>query len=605
MDCTFMRITDVLKAFYVVPDFQRDYVWKEDNVVTLLGDIKTSLDSLEPGDTSDDDIYFIGSMVVFAHGSKANSKFLLIDGQQRMTTLFLLFCAIKNRQIEKGLNVPSWLTGMLHSAEPGPDGQDEVTYRLELNYKRNQELLEGAFNGKLLNEPKSALQKSQQNIIDAYDYIYCYLKDNDDIDSDLLVFATRIRSHVGLVRIEADDLQKAMIVFDTLNYRGVELDGFDLLKNMLYTKAENENKTQRLTQHWDEIKENLSYRGVKPMRFLRYFIVSIDKSLLGRPPTEKKAFGWFQNANNRSKHNINSDPVRFAERLSTASSYYKRLLFDSIDHNGQHSTALDSLNSIVGSSGRQHMGLMLTAINKNCPSNLFEIIVRCVESVLFYSFSTKLRSQELETLLAHWTNKLQNIDVLNQECVHEFVQGIKRDMEDIVDRFYQGFENFGQDVVSQKYRQKYILAKYLKFGEPKKPDLFISHIMKNKELEIEHVYPRNPSSDARREFQISGNPKPESEEEMKCIGLLANLLLMEGFQNKAVSNKAYSKKKGHYADSNFWMVKKFANATPNTTASMTHSLQKWPTHASWNFEELKRRQMEYAKIARKIWNFGL
>ena len=89
MDCDFLTIDKVLDSFYVVPDYQRDYVWQESHVLTLLEDIKSNID-FDPEDVESDP-YFIGSIVVFSTPQKDGGKYLLIDGQQRMTTIFLLF----------------------------------------------------------------------------------------------------------------------------------------------------------------------------------------------------------------------------------------------------------------------------------------------------------------------------------------------------------------------------------------------------------------------------------------------------------------------------------------------------------------------------------
>lgn len=72
-------ISTISKFFFEIPPYQRLYEWKKEQIETLLEDIKKALNE-------DRDVYFIGNVVV----SKQNGKYILIDGQQRLTTLFLI-----------------------------------------------------------------------------------------------------------------------------------------------------------------------------------------------------------------------------------------------------------------------------------------------------------------------------------------------------------------------------------------------------------------------------------------------------------------------------------------------------------------------------------
>ena len=566
----------------------------------LLEDIKTNIDSLSEDDELDP--YFIGSIVVFSNQPRHRGKYLLIDGQQRMTTIFLLLCAIKARLHELHEDIPNVLSSDLRDVEQDRDGNETDTFRIELNYGKNQRLLEEAYYGKLSSKSLTQATQSEKNIISAYNCIDEYLKDEFASGDDLKRFVARVRFDVGLVRIETDDLQKALVVFETLNDRGVGLDAFDLLKNLLYSRTVGAQNTKQLTEIWESIKQNLDKKGIKPLRFLRYFIVSIDKSLRGKPPTEKSAFSWFQKKENRKNYQIDRDSIGFAEKIKISSGHYKRVLFDSIDHRGARSSALDSLNCLAGSSARQHMGLLLTAMRQDCSSEQFDSIAHCIESALFYSFATKLRSQELESFIANWTSNLQDIELFSQNSIRAFQSRVKSDLNDVYEDFYLKFDSFGQETVSQKYRQKYILAKYIQHSESQNKDSdysFLSSII-NENLEIEHVFPQNPSEEAKKEFKSK-----DQETEDASTGLLANLLLMEGSLQKSGSNKAYRIKREKYKNSKFWLVKKFADHSPDTTKVLQSALAQWPTHSTWTQDELHSRQSAYKDIARDIWDFGL
>src|SRR5258706_11050647 len=76
------------ECFYIVPDYQREYVWTDKEVIQLLDDI----DEQVSGGASRE--YFIGMVLVSLTQQK--NHYQLIDGQQRLAPLFLVLCALKH-----------------------------------------------------------------------------------------------------------------------------------------------------------------------------------------------------------------------------------------------------------------------------------------------------------------------------------------------------------------------------------------------------------------------------------------------------------------------------------------------------------------------------
>ncbi len=74
---------------FLIPEYQRPYAWTADQVDTLLDDLMEYTDSIEDPDNPDSE-YFLGSIVTYRNGKERE----VIDGQQRLTTLFLLLRAL-------------------------------------------------------------------------------------------------------------------------------------------------------------------------------------------------------------------------------------------------------------------------------------------------------------------------------------------------------------------------------------------------------------------------------------------------------------------------------------------------------------------------------
>ena len=90
----YLDLENCFKNFYIVPDYQREYIWEERQVNQLLSDVFDEFDNNRFKE------YFIGSTVVFKDN---NGVYELIDGQQRTTTLFLIICALKYIYTDWGL----------------------------------------------------------------------------------------------------------------------------------------------------------------------------------------------------------------------------------------------------------------------------------------------------------------------------------------------------------------------------------------------------------------------------------------------------------------------------------------------------------------------
>ena len=89
-----ISIAKLSDYFFVVPDYQREYVWKaDDEVEQFLQDIDNEADSGQS--------YFIGSIIIVKNNK---GKYDVIDGQQRLTTIILALCAIRDLLLEVELS---------------------------------------------------------------------------------------------------------------------------------------------------------------------------------------------------------------------------------------------------------------------------------------------------------------------------------------------------------------------------------------------------------------------------------------------------------------------------------------------------------------------
>jgi uncharacterized protein with ParB-like and HNH nuclease domain len=230
-----LSLTDLLKDFYSVPDFQREYVWQEQNARKLLEDVQTEFYD-ERNEMVPDLEYFIGSIVVYPD---EQGTFRLIDGQQRLTTIYLVLCAIRDRLIELNEKPQQALLKQIADTASHPiTGDDVFRYRISLQYSDSDHVLETIAEGNTPVENIELSTTSVENIVTAYKAIREFLTVNFREDgTKVKAFYAAFTNRVKLIRIKTPEITHALKIFETINDRGVGLNAMDLLKNLLFMQT--------------------------------------------------------------------------------------------------------------------------------------------------------------------------------------------------------------------------------------------------------------------------------------------------------------------------------------------------------------------------------
>ena len=166
------------------PRAVQDFVWKKKQVVQLRVDVYGAFHS------GDDDNYFVGSIVTFKTDN--GSSLAVVDGQQRLTTLYLLFCALRDRlrEFDPTTSVPT-LDQAIASADITPSGDTTMRHRLELRYKASNKVLHTIGEGKVDSLELDKIAPGRA-LLDAYRFCRDFLfeKFGEDDQAGLKKFGT-------------------------------------------------------------------------------------------------------------------------------------------------------------------------------------------------------------------------------------------------------------------------------------------------------------------------------------------------------------------------------------------------------------------------------
>ncbi len=577
-----IKISEVFQGFYSVPDYQREYVWQSEQVEQLLTDIYGELNGSDPEKAPE---YFIGSIVVCPG---KDGVFDLIDGQQRMTTLFLALCAIRDRFEALGGKSPEALSPQISTTSADAYGRDVFRYRLDLQYEDSGDVLI-----KIATKDKdlASLNKTRSigNILDAYASVTAFLTQQFREDMDALrTFYGYFNSKVKLIRIQTEDVAKALKIFETINDRGVGLDSMDLLKNLLFMKSDHA-EFDALKKVWKELQDTFYEPREKPLRFLRYFIFSRYSV---EPLREDEIYGWF--SENQKLCGYAENPLKFAKELLDAAKAYGHYL-NGRDLRGNPHPALESLQLLGGSAARQHLILLLAG--RHLPDALFSQLVREVENLFFVYVACRENTRDFERNFARWAPELRKAKTA-EELQQFLQQRIEPSKATLSGRFDDAFKRMTSDEL-QVYRLRYILAKlnqYVEhgaYGETEGTKWLKNYI--TNEFQIEHIQPTNPCQEAIDEFGTATDPA--------IINRLGNLVLVEKPINTSLGNKPFSKKRLVYPKSKLLLVQAISERPKiGVKTSIDRAVRNLEPFAEWNEVSVTARQAKLGSMAREIWN---
>jgi len=247
-----LYIKDIFARWYRIPEYQRPYVWGKDQVNDLLDDISFAQQNDDKAE------YFLGS-IVFQTKKTENEEYQeddLLDGQQRMTTLFLITAII--RDLTENEKLKSICNEIIFQDENEFDGTPE---RIRIIFDIREEVKEfvDKFIKKdsglndidaLKQELKNTKDLSIKNMINVILEIQNYFKRTDTISVE--DFFKYLNNRVLMIYVSSSSLEDAFKLFTVMNDRGIKLRNSDILKaeNLHLVSSTNREK---YAKGWEEI----------------------------------------------------------------------------------------------------------------------------------------------------------------------------------------------------------------------------------------------------------------------------------------------------------------------------------------------------------------
>lgn len=578
-------VEEVFKeSFYEIPAFQREYVWKSQQVSSLLNDAFDALFDENGSATTGE--YFIGSIVAYLD---ADGVFQLIDGQQRITTLFLVLCAIRDRR--KSLNDTEsigFLEGMIKDQYQKLDGTTGVRLRLRPLYEDAGDVLEALALGKTASAGDiKRLPNSARNMLQAYETASEFLLEQFQNDvAAIRKFQAHLTKRVRLVRIQTLGISDALRIFETINDRGVGLNALDLLKNLLFMQVPKE-EFDRLTTVWKEMVHTIEKtgRGEKPLRFLRYFVLANfpDARKKNKPLTEDDLYEWL--SEHKERIGITSDPIAFAKRLHESAMAYKRFV----------SEPDFFLASIYALSGRARQHLIVLLACQNLGAEALSVVTGHLERLFVSYVLAQEPTKVLDGVFADVAPKLSawlaehKSDLDLEVELDRWMQGwVNKDIDRLVPRVSASLDRLG---LERKLTCRFLLCRLAQHleslaGTPL-GEARVSHFAR---FEVEHVLPNNPTDALRDAFD-------KVTEYDKYKSMMGNLTLLEKPINASLGRDYFVDKQKAYASSGLFLTKSLSGSQAVGVNTSYVKAARWlRQHDDWSSVAIEARQGDLKRL---------
>ncbi|MUL38577.1 DUF262 domain-containing protein [Gloeocapsopsis dulcis] len=563
-ETTLRNLLEGTKQFQI-PLFQRSYSWKKENWETLWEDLMSLYREEIKG------FYFLGPIVTQAIPGTADgiSPFVVIDGQQRLTTLTIVLAVLRNylRKSDKSVADEVQELYLINKFK-----KDNDFYKV-LPTQGDREAYQSIITGKTLKD-----LKKEGSIYEAYKFFDAKFKKPDleeNIVLDLTKFKPILLEQLLLVNITSDDSDNPYLIFESLNNKGEELSQVDLIRNYIFMKIPANEQEAVFEKIWSPLQEKFkqNLKNNKSINDNEYAIELTNAFWFylrkdGKAISQKEVYKAIKQKFDSSQ----LDTISQLEEIIQFANYYLRLNFENEELNITLRKWFKRLKRLDFTTCHIFLlNIYRDYEEEKLSLEEFRKVIRYLESYFVRRWVTGISTKALGTVFNDLYNKVK------KKNSSDLVDGLRRTLIE-----FKTSQIFPEDA---KFRdaliQKSLYSKTSGVNDRVKLLLESIEAELSKEqvnpenLTLEHIMPQ--TLDTKWKIVLGTN---YSNIHKKWLHTLGNLTLT-GY-NSELSNKCYEDKLHYLHTSNVTLNQYFKNID------------------TWNEEAIKNRAEYLADIAVKI-----
>ena len=538
---------------FMIPRFQRDYSWEKKNCDEFLDDIVKGL-KYKNGKLEITS-YFLGTMLFIGNFDEKNDKEIqVVDGQQRITTITILFSAISDIFRAKGEDKLSELI-FSYIMTSDDDGNPVRIIKSESSYPYFSYYIQDREKSQIT-EPSSEEELCIQS---TYKLFRTRLEEknlksfmtgncegfNEDIS--IIDILKAIRDQILnciFVSISTDDKDQAYRVFEILNAKGKKLAAIDLIKNRLFEKLPKTEPADYAKCKWNELKNIINECDVASVglgTYYRHFWNSCYKQT-GASQLYERFLSTIKT----------SDYDSFLDSLVQNAKFYVRIIKPSRTHYNNRKEyywlvqSFDVLSNYFGIAQVRVVLMALLWVKDNCliTTKDFKKVIIYLENFHFaYTAMMSGKANKLDGIYSKFaialrksSSKTQTKNIIKDK-LYDCLEPLKPSEKEFVDKF-KGL-CYTKKSSPTNMKCKYALQKLNCYHQNK--DIF------EDDSSIEHIIPECCGNDSNN---------------------IGNLIILENKLNIEADDNNYQEKRQIYKKSNYVWIRKFVDEHPNWTEDM-------------------------------------
>lgn len=542
------------KKRFIIPVYQRNYDWKIENCKQLYDDLIQVI-------KNNSKTHFFGSIVSVYEPSGRNTEFLIIDGQQRLTTMSLLFLALYNLLEEKIIiSEDESLKDQIYE-DFLVDKYQPQEKRMKLKPIKNDQK---AFS-KLFNSKDDYIKDS--NLTINYSYFYERIQKQEITIDELFDAICRLE----IINITLNNEDNPQLIFESLNSTGLDLSEGDKIRNYILMGLPKQKQDEYYEKYWNCIEKCTKY---DVSSFIRDYL-SVKQLVI---PSQKKVYINF-------KKYVEDSSLKIIEILEDLLSYAKRynILLCEKTSSKELNSCINRLNRLETTVTRPFFLEVLRLYDEN-QINLNEVAeaFSITESYLFRRTICDLPTNALNKIFLLLNREIMRYDGTDSNYIEKlkFALLSKKDRARFPndDDFSLMFTE--KPIYQMNSKNKiYILERLENFGTLEDKDIYRHY--DEGEYSIEHIMPQHLTPAWIKELG-------DSYEEIHDTWLhrIANLTLT-----------AYNSK---YSNSTFVEKKTMKNGFEDSGIRLNTYVSK---KDKWTLAELRDRNDYLLKRTLNIWAF--
>ena len=268
-----VRLLDGSDKKFVIPVYQRAYSWKKANCELLFNDL---LEVYHNNYAS----HFFGSIVYVDSNLGGYNEYIIIDGQQRLTTVSLLLLAIKNYVQQNHIITQKINPIKINNAfltDESAQGEKKLKLKLVQGdddaYDRLIEYAEPIPNN---------------NITINYNYFYDRLSGLSSVSELEGIYEAVTKLMIVNISLKPQNGDDPQLIFESLNSTGMDLDESDKIRNYVLMRLDSAKQEKIYKNFWEKLEQKINKQDVS--KFIRYYLAKKTRVL----PDERKLYFAFK-----------------------------------------------------------------------------------------------------------------------------------------------------------------------------------------------------------------------------------------------------------------------------------------------------------------------